>query len=58
MSPHVINLGFWTYGLVIITKIIKLMFYAVFMCLFLSHSTKCKPGSIASEGLSCLADEG
>ena len=34
------------------------MYYAVFMCLFLSHSTSSEPGNIASEGLCCLADEG
>ena len=34
------------------------MFYTLYMCLFLSHPTKFKPGSIASEGLCCLADEG
>ena len=58
MSPHVINLRFRTFGLVIVINN-KLMF-ETFNNVFISllFLTKYMEGSIASEGLCCLADVG
>ena len=57
MSPHVINLRFRTYGLVIIINNKTYVLYCIYVFISFS-SANYKPGSIASEGLSCLADEG
>ena len=57
MSPHVINLGFRTYGLVIVIN--NKAYVLILICVYFSSNlTKFRPGSIVSEGLSCLADEG